>query len=211
MWRGGNARPARVLSWNNIVAGGQQAGDQPYNPRMSYPKIKLETSEGTITLEMWDDLAPRTVEHFTQLVHQGFYGGLTFWRIIPNFIIQTGDPTGDGTGGCGYNIDAEFNERPFEKGVLGMARTHEINSASSQFFIALSRDHCAHLDGQYTAFAKVIDGLEVIDKIAACPLADPYLGKAIDPPLLNHAWEYHEESQDNSAATPTTDHDDQPA
>jgi cyclophilin family peptidyl-prolyl cis-trans isomerase len=185
-----------------------------HNPgaAMTTPLIKLETTEGTITVELWPDVAPRTVDHFIQLTHQGFYGGLTFYRVIPDFILQTGDPTGDGTGGCGYTIDPEFNDRPFDKGVLGMARTHDPHSASSQFFIALSREYCAHLDGQYTAFGRVVGGIDVVDRIAATALADPYLGKPVDPPMLNHAWEFHEESQNTPGPAPAAGHDpgDQP-
>lgn len=135
----------------------------------TYPTATIETDHGTLELELWNDVAPGHVANFQKLARQGFYDGTGFHRIIPNFVIQGGCPTGDGTGGPGWNVKAEFNDRKHEKGVLSMARSSHPDSAGSQFFICLGREHCQHLDGQYTAFGRVIKGLDVVDKIAAVP------------------------------------------
>lgn len=134
---------------------------------MSYPTATIETSKGTITVELWDDVAPKHTENFLKLAKDGFYDGLNFHRIIPQFVIQGGCPNGSGTGGPGWTVDAEFNDREHHEGVLSMARSQDPNSAGSQFFICLGRDHCQHLDGQYTAFGKVIDGIEVVREIGS--------------------------------------------
>ncbi len=138
----------------------------------NYPQVVIETEVGTLTVELWDDVAPGHVENFLKLTDSGFYDGVSFHRVIPGFMIQGGCPKGDGTGGPGWTIDAEFNDRPHERGVLSMARTADPNSAGSQFFICLDRNGCRHLDGEYTAFGKVVDGLETIDVIAGRP-SDP--------------------------------------
>jgi len=150
----------------------------------AYPQVRLETSEGPITVELWNDVAPKHAENFVKLTQDGFYDNLTFHRILPGFVIQGGCPRGDGTGGPGYKLQAEFNDREHHKGVLSMARSADPNSAGSQFFVCLSRDHCHHLDKQYTAFGKVIDGLDAVDAIAATPLADPSAGRPADAPKI---------------------------
>jgi len=104
------------------------------------------------------------------LAKEGFYDGLDFHRIISDFVIQGGCPQGDGTGGPGWNVDAEFNDRDHVEGVLSMARSADPNSAGSQFFICLGRDHCKHLDGQYTAFGCVTDGIDVVRAIGSVPV-----------------------------------------
>jgi len=134
---------------------------------MTYPTATIETTKGTITVELWDDVAPKHAENFLKLAKKGFYDGLTFHRIIPNFVIQGGCPQGTGTGGPGWTVDAEFNDREHHEGVLSMARSQDPNSAGSQFFICLGRDHCKHLDGQYTAFGKVTDGIDVVRTIGS--------------------------------------------
>ena len=108
----------------------------------------------------------REIENFIKLARRGFYDGLTYHRIIPGFMVQGGDPLGTGTGNAGYTIDAEFNNRPFKRGTLGMARGGDPNSASCQFFICLTREKCKHLDNQYTAFGEVIKGMDIVNKIA---------------------------------------------
>lgn len=177
--------------------------DQP-NPAEPSPapedrlRIRMETTEGELTLELWPEAAPRTVENFRQLVQNGFYDGLTFHRIIPGFIIQGGCPHGDGTGGPGYTIAAEFNDRPHEKGTLSMARTADINSGGSQFFICLDRANCEHLDGHYTVFGHVIEGEQTLDRLASVPHENPeypQLGKPLTPPQILHCRElYHDEN-----------------
>ena len=134
--------------------------------------IRITMQNGkTIDIELDATAAPITCENFEKLVKQGFYNGLTFHRIIPGFMIQGGDPQGTGTGGPGYCIRGDFtsnrflNELKHTRGVLSMARTMDPNSAGSQFFIM--HEDAPHLDGQYAAFGKVIEGMEAVDKIAA--------------------------------------------
>ena len=125
---------------------------------------------GIIKLELDESAAPITVANFTKLVNEGFYDGLTFHRIIPGFMIQGGDPLGNGTGGSDENIKGEFamngvdNPIKHERGVISMARAMDPNSASSQFFIM--HEDAPHLDGSYAAFGKVIEGIDVVDEIA---------------------------------------------
>lgn len=130
-----------------------------------YPQVKMTTSEGELTLELWNDVAPGHAENFTKLVNEGFYDGLNFHRIIPGFMIQGGCPKGDGTGGPGWHVKAEFNDREHQPGVLSMARSQDPDSAGSQFFICLTRQNCQHLDGQYTAFGKIVEGMDVVETI----------------------------------------------
>lgn len=124
---------------------------------------------GTIKAELYPDVAPNTVKNFIELANSGFYNGLTFHRVVNEFVIQGGDPTGDGTGGAGYNIKGEFsangvdNQLSHDVGVLSMARAMDNDSASSQFFIVTG--NAKFLDGQYAGFGKVIEGLDIIDKI----------------------------------------------
>ena len=141
---------------------------------MSEPKevAVIKTSEGEMVAEFWPDVAPKTVENFKKLAKSGFYDGTAFHRIIKGFMIQGGDPlTKDeskqsrwGTGDPGYKIDAEFNKKSHERGVLSMARSQDPNSAGSQFFICHA--NVSRLDGQYTTFGKLIKGDDVLEKIA---------------------------------------------
>jgi len=123
----------------------------------------LQTNTGDIVIEFHPEDAPNTVANFVSLVKKGFYNGLTFHRIIPGFMMQGGCPKGDGLGGPGYTLQAEFNSRKHTAGTVSMARTEDPNSAGSQFFICFAP--IAHLDGQYTAFAEVVRGLDVVRKI----------------------------------------------
>ena len=124
---------------------------------------------GIITAELYPEIAPVTVENFVNLVNKGFYDGLIFHRVIPNFMIQGGDPEGSGMGGPGYTIKGEFTANKFEnnlkhdRGVLSMARTGDPNSAGSQFFIMVKA--APYLDGQYASFGKITDGMDVVDEI----------------------------------------------
>lgn len=136
--------------------------------------VTIEMENGKkITLELYPEHAPKTVENFEKLVKDGFYDGLTFHRIIPGFMIQGGCPQGTGTGGPGTNVVGEFaanginNPLKHERGVLSMARSQNPNSAGSQFFIMHADS--PHLDGNYAAFGRVVDGIEVVDEIAAVP------------------------------------------
>lgn len=138
---------------------------------MANPVVTFETNHGTIKAELYPDIAPNTVNNFISLVKKGFYDGLTFHRIISGFMIQGGDPDGNGTGGPGYEIKGEFSSNGFKNdlhhgpGVLSMARTNVPDSAGSQFFI-MHKD-AGYLDGQYAAFGKVTEGMDVVNKIAA--------------------------------------------
>ena len=135
------------------------------------PTVTIETTAGNITVEFWPDVAPGHVQNFIALARQGFYADTIFHRVIPGFMIQGGDPTGTGTGSNGSNrLKAEFNSRPDRRhvrGVLSMARSSDPNSASCQFFIMHADS--PHLDGQYSAFGRVVSGLETVDKIANTP------------------------------------------
>jgi cyclophilin family peptidyl-prolyl cis-trans isomerase len=127
------------------------------------PLIKVSTDKGEMFLELFPDSAPKHVDSMLKLVRKNYYDGLTFHRVVPNFVIQGGCPKGDGTGGPGYTIPAEFNKRPHNKGTLAMARTSDPNSAGSQFYICL--DRIPHLDNQYTVFGQIVKGEEVPEKI----------------------------------------------
>ena len=136
--------------------------------------ITIEMENGKqIKAELYPDIAPITVENFVKLVKEGFYDGLIFHRVIPGFMIQGGCPEGNGMGGPGYHIKGEFaangikNDLKHTRGVLSMARTMDPNSAGSQFFIM--HEDAPHLDGQYAAFGKVVEGMETVDEIAGQP------------------------------------------
>ena len=139
---------------------------------MSNPIVTFEMENGdVIKAELYPEIAPNTVNNFISLVKKGFYDGLIFHRVIPDFMIQGGDPQGKGVGGPGYCIKGEFSQNCFKnellhaRGVLSMARTMAPNSAGSQFFI-MHKDS-PHLDGGYAAFGKVIEGIEAVDHICA--------------------------------------------
>ena len=140
---------------------------------MANPIVKIEMENGgVITAELYPELAPNTVANFVNLVESGFYDGLIFHRVIPGFMIQGGDPQGTGMGGPGYSIKGEFARNGFRentlrhtRGVLSMARSMMPNSAGSQFFIMHA--DAPHLDGDYAAFGKVTDGMDVVDRIAS--------------------------------------------
>jgi peptidylprolyl isomerase len=128
--------------------------------------VVLTTAHGKVTIKLRPDWAPKHVTQIKTLVKQKFYDGLTFHRVIPGFMAQTGDPTGTGSGGSTLpDVAAEFNQTHFNRGVLGMARAEDPNSANSQFFITTA--DAGFLDGKYTAFGEVTSGMDVVDKIKA--------------------------------------------
>lgn len=129
-------------------------------------KAKINTEKGTMEVNFYDEDAPKTVENFIKLSEKGFYDGLTFHRVIPNFVIQGGCPDGKGAGGPGYSIDCELDgdNQYHDRGVLSMAHAGR-NTGGSQFFICHSRDNTSHLDRNHTCFGKVVQGLDVIDEI----------------------------------------------
>ncbi len=153
-------------------------------PQKKGAGVTLETDKGKIVIVFYPDEAPKTVENFKKLVGEGFYDGIYFHRVIPGFMIQAGDPNtkdkdrgNDGMGGPGYAINAEFNKHKHVRGTVSMARSRDPNSAGSQFFICVAA--APNLDGSYTAFGKVIEGMDAVDKIVSAP-KDPR-----DNPLKN--------------------------
>jgi cyclophilin family peptidyl-prolyl cis-trans isomerase len=127
---------------------------------------RIETDKGTILAELWPELAPQTVNSFVFLARQGYFDGLKFHRVVPNFVIQGGDPEGTGSGGPGYSIPAEFSDVPHLPGALSMARTDDPNSAGSQFFIVLGPEPASNLDNQYAVFGFTVEGQDVVESIA---------------------------------------------
>lgn len=138
---------------------------------MSNPIVTFQTTAGTFKAELYPEVAPNTVNNFISLVKKGFYDGTIFHRVIPGFMIQGGDPEGSGMGGPGYGIKGEFSANGFKndlrhtRGVLSMARSMRPNSAGSQFFVMVA--DAPHLDGQYAAFGKVIEGMEAANAIVS--------------------------------------------
>ena len=128
------------------------------------------SSGGCVVIETYPGKAPNHVARFKELTREGFYDGVVFHRVWEGFMAQTGDPTGTGSGGSGQNINAEFNDLSHEKGVVSTARSDHPNSADSQFFIMLGTK--PHLDGQYTAWGRVIEGMEFIDALEKGPSGD---------------------------------------
>ncbi len=126
-------------------------------------KLVLTLETGPVTIETFSDKAPKHVAQIKRLAEEGFYDGLTLHRVIDGFMAQMGCPIGNGTGGSGTNIDAEFNDVSHQRGVVSMARAQDPNSADSQFFICF--DDASFLDGQYTAWGKVVDGMENVDAV----------------------------------------------
>jgi peptidyl-prolyl cis-trans isomerase B (cyclophilin B) len=163
--------------------------------------VVMTTDKGPMTMAFYYDVAPHTAGNFLKLAGEGFYEGLSFHRIVPEFVLQGGDPRGDGTGGPGYMIHHEFNDRQHLEGVLSMARSGDpneaggamprcefANSAGSQFFVCLKYDNTKQLDRRYTAFGRVVgvEGLETMKKLADVPLADEVTGRPKEPPKILH-------------------------
>ena len=156
---------------------------------MGNPVITIKIKDaGEIKAELYPEIAPISVENFVKLAGSGFYNGLTFHRIIPGFMIQGGCPKGNGTGGPGYTIKGEFsangirNDLRHTRGVLSMARAMDPDSAGSQFFIM--HEDAPHLDGQYAAFGKVVEGIEEVDKIAS--VKTDYMDKPLAPVVIEY-------------------------
>jgi peptidyl-prolyl cis-trans isomerase B (cyclophilin B) len=125
----------------------------------------IHTNHGAIAVELFDDDAPKTVDNFTKLARDGFYDGVIFHRVIPDFMIQGGDPTGTGSGGPGYTFEDEFNDRKVARGALAMANAGP-NTNGSQFFI-VTAEATPWLDGKHTVFGRITDGMDVVDAISA--------------------------------------------
>ncbi|PKR55610.1 peptidylprolyl isomerase [Thalassospira marina] len=139
--------------------------------------LYLDLKDGRVVIQLRPDLAPKTVERIKELVRSGFYDGLVFHRVIDGFMAQTGDPKGDGTGGSGTKLQAEFSDAHHVRGTVSMARAADPNSADSQFFICFAA--APHLDGQYTIWGQVVSGMEFVDNIKkGAPWAN---GRVADP------------------------------
>ena len=161
-------RKEKLLGIDYNIKGNETSLDK-YNTEN--PVVAMDIKNyGSIVIELYPDIAPNTVNNFISLVKSGFYDNNSFHRLVPDFVLQGGDPKGDGTGGPGYSIKGEFSNNGFkndlkhEKGIISMARGNDKDSAGSQFFIMLGTSN--YLDGDYAAFGKVIDGMGIIDKIA---------------------------------------------
>ena len=126
--------------------------------------ITIETSQGNVIIEMLPKIAPNHVKRIRELVKKDFYDGIIFHRVIAGFMAQTGDPDGNGTGGSGKNLKAEFSDYEYKYGTVGMARSMNPDSGDSQFFICF--DGCSHLTGQYTVWGQVVSGMEAVEKLA---------------------------------------------
>lgn len=155
--------------------------------------VILETDQGPIRIAMSPDEAPATAWNFVSLVRDGFYDGTTFHRVVPldrqgrPFVIQGGDPAGTGDGGPGYALALEPSALPHDYGIVSMARADDPHSAGSQFFVALGREACARLDGQYCAFGYAVDGARAVDAIAASPIGNAATGRPARPPAIRRA------------------------
>jgi len=148
-------------------------------------KATLQTNHGPIAVELYPDDAPKTVDNFVKLARDGFYDGLIFHRVIPDFMIQGGDPTGTGSGGPGYSFEDEFNQHKVERGALAMANAGP-NTNGSQFFV-VTADSCPWLDGKHTVFGKVTSGMDVADAIVAVPTGACGATFATDCPQIGRA------------------------
>ena len=155
---------------NDTTSSSESSGTNSLETNKSLPLVTITVEGyGVIEAELYPEVAPNTVNNFIDLSNKGFYNNLKFHRIIKGFMIQGGDPNGDGTGGPGYSIEGEFTSNGFAnslkhtKGVLSMARAQDPNSAGSQFFIMTNE--ASQLDGNYAAFGKVISGLDIVEKI----------------------------------------------
>lgn len=170
-----------------ILTPAQDASKQGGGSSSSDQVAVIKTTEGDMVVQFWPEVAPKTVENFKTLAKKGFYNGTAFHRIIKGFMIQGGDPnTKDpgkeseyGSGGPGYTINAEFGTRPHKRGVISMARSRDINSAGSQFFIC--DGDAPNLDGKYTDFGNLIKGEDILRKIADTPVVDNGRGEPSKP------------------------------
>jgi len=165
--------------------GDEKKAEKDEKAPQARPRVNMETSLGTIVLELFPDAARNHVSNFLDLVNKGFYNGLIFHRVIPGFVIQGGDPNGDGSGNAGYLIEAEFNNLPHLPGTLAMARGPGPNSASCQFYICLAQ--LPDLDGKYTVFGQTVEGMDVVNKIGAVETNDK--DKPIEPVMIIRMWE----------------------
>lgn len=183
-----------IGSYNSANAEDNKAQLDPENT------LYLDLKDGRVVIKMRPDLAPKHVARIKELVRQGFYDGSVFHRVIEGFMAQTGDPTGTGAGGSGKNLDAEFSAEPHARGTVSMARADDSNSADSQFFICF--DTATHLNGKYTIWGNVVEGMEYVDNIKKGDKIQN--GRVIDPDKIikiqvmsDAIKEENEEKKDN--------------
>ena len=157
------------------------AGLRPSTRLPAMSTLTMHTTAGPIGVELFDDAAPKTVANFRKLAADGFYDGLIFHRVIPDFMIQGGCPQGSGTGGPGYSFEDEFSERGHDHGALSMANSGP-NTNGSQFFIVTAQGGTPHLDGRHSVFGQVTSGMEVVDAIESAPTGRN--NRPIDPPKI---------------------------
>jgi len=149
------------------VMAGAACSDQPASGGGDGNILVIDTKYGKVLVKLRPDLAPKHVERIKTLAKEGFYDGLKFHRVIGGFMAQTGDPSGTGAGGSNYpDLPAEFSQEPYKRGTVGAARTADPNSANSQFFICFTDSGCSGLNGQYTIWGNVIEGMDAVDKIS---------------------------------------------
>jgi peptidyl-prolyl cis-trans isomerase B (cyclophilin B) len=163
----------------------------PSEPVSSGVTATIETDQGNIVIEVYDGSSPVAAQNFVNLASAGYYDGTTFHRLVPGFVIQGGDPKGDGTGGPGYTIQDEQVVGNYVRGSVAMARTAERNSAGSQFFIVLDDSVVGRLARSYAIFGEVVSGMDVVDKIAAMPNGGPPANKATNPVVMKHVTVQH--------------------
>jgi peptidyl-prolyl cis-trans isomerase B (cyclophilin B) len=160
----------------------QKTWDREPEMKIDVDKVyvaRMDTTEGPIVLELYPKQAPHHVNSFVFLAKEGYYDGVIFHRVIPGFMIQGGDPTGSGQGGPGYKLKQEFNSTHHGRGIVSAARTPDPDSAGSQFFIM--HGDAPFLDNQYTAYGKVIEGMETVDKIATAPVVNKDTNRPVKP------------------------------
>jgi peptidyl-prolyl cis-trans isomerase B (cyclophilin B) len=172
---------------SSAMLGAEKNNEEKTPMNTSNELAVIKTSEGEMVVQFWTDAAPNTIENFKKLARQGFYDGTIFHRIVKDFMIQGGDPNSKdpakensyGQGGPGYQIKAEFNDHPHDRGVISMARSSDPDSAGSQFFVCLAPVH--RLDHQYTTFGKLIKGDDVLEKIGNTPVERNAQGEQSKP------------------------------
>lgn len=182
-----------------------QKNKVPANALRIYPEklVEFQTTLGSMAIRLDAAAAPNTTLQFSELVQGGFYTNVIFHRVIADFVIQGGDPTGSGTGGPGYYTDLESSNKPHDRGTVSMARQgHDVNTSGSQFFICLSRRGCAPLDRQYTAFGDLVWGLDVVDKIVALPTLPGGANRPVTPPAILRATLIPAPPRDGSKRVP---------
>jgi peptidyl-prolyl cis-trans isomerase B (cyclophilin B) len=195
--KGNDCTPLSQEEMDAII---EKANNMPLEPVQGNEHVVFQTNYGKMVVDLFQDKAPEHAKSFKRLVKSGYYDCTKFHRVIKDFMVQGGDiatrdenPKNDGGGpGPGYTLKAEFNDIPHDKGILSMARSADPNSAGSQFFICLTRERTKHLDGQYTVFGKVVQGIDVLEKIGNVKtVTSPVYGQPVlpaEPVIIEDAY-----------------------